>query len=212
LRKGPKPVTIKATDLLQLPSLSAVTVIGLSIRFKIQVHSFPHMHGSGYETTEEFYKLCTKRARAGLVCATTDNCVVTVDFIAFGWSCVCCTFHGRMELRSAEEGVQEMLAEYRRLGGTEKWHLPAIISSDKEDNEQSPPSPPSPQPMDAVSVLSTLESLHERLDAMKAKMDRFRTRLGEVRSCLLCGSCTNYIMYAHVHLITNLFFSGYSRH
>jgi hypothetical protein len=86
-----------------------------------------------------------------------------------------------MELRSAEEGVQEMLVEYRRLGETEKWHLPEIISSDK-DNEPSPipPSPP-PQPMDAVNVLSTLESLRERLDAMKPQTDRFRKRLGEVR-------------------------------
>jgi hypothetical protein len=59
------------------------------------------------------------------------------------------------------DDLQAMLTEYRRLGGTEKWHLPTIISSNKEDNEQSPPSPP-PQPMDAASVLSSFESLHER--------------------------------------------------
>lgn len=107
-----------------------------------------------------------------------------------------------MELRSAEEGVQEILAEYRRLGETEKWHLPEIISSYKHSDELSSPSP-QPQPMDAGNVLSTLESLHERLDSMKGKMDRFRKRLGEVRSCVSCCSINCNVLFV-LYLMTNL--------
>jgi hypothetical protein len=89
-----------------------------------------------------------------------------------------------MELRSAEDEVQEMLVEYRRLcGEMEKWHLPEI-SSDKEEQEDSAP-PPSHPRADA-DFLSTLESLRGRLDDMKPKTDRFRKRLEEVRSCFSC--------------------------
>ena len=86
-----------------------------------------------------------------------------------------------MELRSAENQVQGMLVEYRHLcSETEKWHLPEICSN-KEEKED-PATLPS-QPRTDVELLSALESLHRRLNDMKPKMDRFRKRLEEVRSC-----------------------------
>lgn len=83
-----------------------------------------------------------------------------------------------MELRSTENQVQEMLVEYRRLcRETKKWHLPEIASSNKEEQEDSTPSQ---QPRAEIDILSTLESLHQCLNDMKPKMDRFRKRLDEV--------------------------------
>ena len=86
-----------------------------------------------------------------------------------------------MELRSAEEQVQEILTEYQSLCKTEDALVE--ISSSQEEVEEAPSST---DDLDAGQVLSALESLHERLDALLPKMDRFRKRLGEVRETMKC--------------------------
>jgi hypothetical protein len=85
-----------------------------------------------------------------------------------------------MELKTTEEEVEKMMMEYKSLFLKAESRL---VDLEKADNHNDAPSNTFENEtiMNEAQVLSTLESLQVRITTLEPRMNRFRTRLGEVR-------------------------------
>jgi hypothetical protein len=85
-----------------------------------------------------------------------------------------------MELKTTEEEVEKMMMEYKSLLLKAESRF---VDLEKADNHNDAPlnTLENETIMNEAQVLSTLESLQVRINTLEPRMNRFRTRLGEVR-------------------------------